>query len=616
MLSAKRTVMGVPGVNVPGLPTAPPVAQAPAAPVPHPIDPLANVPSSKRTMLGVAAPGGLQVGDQFVPAPGISHAAAPDGRLPIPGPSVPAPPKVEVSATAFQVADPSIRVPTTAAGAFGAPAAGAVSRHAPTAKVDPSISDSFTSIPPVKSRTGMVVAIIIGLLAAAGVAIVLVFRDDIFGEEEATTSRKPRVGDAGVAVPAAADGAVVAVAAAADAAVAPPPVVHEPPKIEVVLDYSGDGAKVELVFGAIEFTTPGREVRLAAGPLAGTPDAVLTPGKRAALRDFLPAGTEPAPGAVKIPLDVTFGDGVVERTTIELPVPVLFAAALVPDAPAPAVRIAFRLAGEGRTLEVAGTPVDVQADGAATYEQAVEGLRGREGIWAEAGDRVELSLPFVVRDGAGVVAEGKAGVAVPVVPLRVDFPASGSLTTDEAIWVRGETAAGAALTLDGAAVTVGEAGAFAIEVPLAAGTERTLALAATAPGALGRSASLAVRRVTPRELSQAADEWAAGVTERLGYADFAGAADSFRGRKVDLLGRITSVPSARDGVSSFVLYVDTASGCGASEVCAVMVHAPSAQALAERDEVRVLGEIVGRERTTSERFPELAAVRAVYVVPR
>jgi hypothetical protein len=125
-----------------------------------------------------------------------------------------------------------------------------------------------------------------------------------------------------------------------------------------------------------------------------------------------------------------------------------------------------------------------------------------------------------------------------------------------------------------------------------------------------------VRRVTARELEQSGDAWAAALTEQLGYSDFAAAADSFQGRKVDLLGRIASVPSAREGVLSFVLFVDTASGCPAAEVCAVMIHAPTAQALSERQQVRVLGEIAGRERTTSETFPELPALRAAFVVPR
>ena len=627
MLSAKRTFLGVPGVNVPGLPSAPVVSPAPA-PVPAApasIDPLAAIPSAKRTMLGVAAPGGIKVGDQFVPAPSLEPAPAFDPRLPIPGPWMPAPPKVEVAADAFQVADPSIRVPTrprrasARRGRFRRSAGGAFLATRAHRAREPSIGDSLTSMPPPKSRTGMVIAIVIGLLAAAGIAIVLIFRDDLFGEEEeAAGARKARVADAGVVVTAGPDGAVVVVPVAGDASAAQvaSPAVHEPPKIDVVLEYSGDGSKIELVFGTIAFTTPGREVRLAAGPSAGTPDAVLTAGKKAALADFLPAGTAPGPGSVTIPLDVTFDDGVVERTTVEMPVPYVFAAALVPDAAAPTVRVAFRLAGEGRKLEVAGTVVPVAADGSATYEQTAEDLRGKEGIWVEAHDRVDLTLPFVVRDESGVVAEGKAGVSVPIVALRVDFPASGALTTDDAVWVRGATAVGAELTLDGAAVTVGEAGAFAVEVPLAAGAERTLALSAGAPGSLARSVSVAVRRVTPRELVQAADEWAAGLTERLGYSDFADAADSFLGRKVDLLGRITSVPSAREGVLSFVLYVDTASGCPAAEVCAVMVHAPSAQALSERDQVRVLGEVAGREKTTSDRFPELAALRATLVVPR
>jgi hypothetical protein len=106
------------------------------------------------------------------------------------------------------------------------------------------------------------------------------------------------------------------------------------------------------------------------------------------------------------------------------------------------------------------------------------------------------------------------------------------------------------------------------------------------------------------------------MTERLGYTDFAAAADSFLGRKVDLLGRISSVPATREGVSSFVLYVDTESGCPATEVCAVMVHVPTSQTLAERDEVRVQGEIQGREKTSSDRFPELPAVRATLVAPQ
>jgi hypothetical protein len=51
-------------------------------------------------------------------------------------------------------------------------------------------------------------------------------------------------------------------------------------------------------------------------------------------------------------------------------------------------------------------------------------------------------------------------------------------------------------------------------------------------------------------------------------------------------------------------------------VGAVLVPGGPALGLAERDRVRVLGEILGREKTTSEKFPELPAIRAVFVVPR
>jgi len=442
------------------------------------------------------------------------------------------------------------------------------------------------------------------LLAVAGIVVVLVYQEEIFGTDETPTKAVKT-----------ADGAVVMVPVK-DGATAPLPPPPPPPSIDARLVYSGDGATIELEFGRITSVRPVNEIRLAAGPKAGTPDAVLVPGKKVPLADFFPAGTEPAPGTVKIPLDVTFGDGTTERIENDLVVPYTFRASLVADAPQPTVRVAFRLAGEGRTLEVAGSPVGVQDGGVATYEAAVESLRGKAGVWTESASRVDLSLPFVVRDAAGVVAEGTAGASVPVVALRIDFPADASMTTDESVWVRGETAPGAAVTLDGAAVTVGENGAFAVEVPLAEGTERALALSATKAGALARNAAITVRRITARELEQSGDAWAAALTEKLGYSDFAAAADSFQGRKVDLLGRIASVPSAREGILSFVLFVDTASGCPSAEVCAVMIHAPTAQALSERQQVRVLGEITGRERTTSETFPELPALRAAFAVPR
>jgi hypothetical protein len=601
IVSSKRTVMGVFAPSV--LPQGPQPATQPA-PIPPPAampPSYAELPSSKRTMLGVPTPSGMQVGGEVVPTPGLP-AAAPSmpAPRPMPAPTTPPGPKVEVSAAAFQVADPSYRVPTTAA-APSAPSAAPLSpRHAPT-RID---RDSLASIPPRRSRVGLVIAILIGLLAVAGIVVVLVYQEEIFGTEEAPTKPVKT-----------ADGAVVMVPAK-DGATVPLPPPPPPPSIAARLVYSGDGATIELEFGQITSVRPVNEIRLAAGPKAGTPDAVLVPGKKVSLADFFPAGTEPSPGTVKIPLDVTFGDGTTERVENDLMVPYTFRAALVADAPQPTVRVAFRLAGEGRTLEVVGAPVDVQDGGVATYEAAVESLRGKAGVWTESPSRVDLSLPFVVRNAAGVVAEGTAGASVPVVPLRIDFPADASMTTDESVWVRGETAPGATVTLEGAAVTVSESGAFAVEVPLAEGAERSLALSATKAGALARNAASTVRRVTARELEQSGDAWAAALTEQLGYSDFAAAADSFQGRKVDLLGRIASVPSAREGVLSFVLFVDTASGCPAAEVCAVMIHAPTAQALSERQQVRVLGEITGRERTTSETFPELPALRAAFVVPR
>jgi hypothetical protein len=360
-----------------------------------------------------------------------------------------------------------------------------------------------------------------------------------------------------------------------------------------------------------------KEVRLAAGPSAGTPAALVEPGKTVPLGDLVEAGKEPGPGTLSIPLDVTFGDGTVERITHELAVPYAFRASLVEGQAQPTVRVAFRVAPRpGLAIEVAGTPVVVQESGEAVYQAEAESLRGKEGIWKEGPERVDLTLPFSLKDAAGVVAEGAAAVSVAIVPLRVDFPGDKTFTTDASLWVRGETAPGAAIVLDGAPVTVNENGTFAVELPLAGDASRTLALSASLGGALARVASVTVQRVTREELQRGADAYAAEITERLGYTDFATATANFQGRRVDLLGRIRSNPVAREGIVSFVLYVDVPSGCPAAQVCAVMVHASTALELGERQQVRVLGEISGREQTTSQEFPELPAVRAVFVVPR
>jgi len=615
-ISSKRTFLGVPGANLPGVAPAPAVGPPSPEPrprrdsagvwtpsIPNPANSwdaaqaaLAALPSSKRTMLGVPTPGGVQIGGEVVAVPqGVPQdASRPAGPPP---PEGTRPPTVQVAPELFHVTDPSMpRVPAAAHAA----------RKASTERIVPGSRDSLEAPP--KSRVGMVFAIIVGLLAVAGIVVVLVFREDIFGGGEERPAKAP---DGAAAVQVVADGGGVPTTDGGGA------VAVQPPRIDVRLVYSGDGATIELEFGQITSVRAVNEIRLATGPKAGTPDALVAPGRKVPLADFLPAGTEPAPGTVKIPMDVLYGDGTTERVENELQVPYTFHAQLVPDAAEPTVHLAFKIApGPGLTLEVAGKPVGVQADGSAAYDSAVEPLRAMAGLARETGNRVDLSLPFVVRDPEGVVAEGTAGVSVPVVPLRVDFPADRSLTTGDAVWVRGETAPGATLALDGAAVTVGENGAFAVDVPLIEGSERTLALVATKAGALGRTANLLVRRVAQAELDRLAREWAGQLTEHLGYSDFAEAAASFQGRKVDLLGRISSVPSAREGALSFVLFVDTESGCPATEVCAVMVHAPTAQALSERDQVRVLGEIQGRERTTSEKFPELPAVRAAFVVPR
>ncbi|MBN1770906.1 MAG: hypothetical protein JXB32_06595 [Deltaproteobacteria bacterium] len=550
---------------------------------------LAALPSSKRTMLGVPSPsGGLEVGGQAVPAP-------PPAAVPMPAPApmppggmpayqAPAMPKVEVSAAAFGEL-PSAR-----------PARSPLA----STQID---RESYAGAPR-RSRAGLVAAIVVGVLAVIGIVVVLAFREELFGGSEAPA--KAADGGAAVATP--------GTATLPGTPAAPP---APPPQIAVKLVWSGDGSSVELEFGQIVSQRPVLEIRLAAGPKAGTPDAVVKPGTKVPLSDFLEAGAEPAPGTLKIPLDVAFGDGTTQRIENTLTVPYTFRATVDAAAAEPTVVLAFRLANpEGRTLQVAGADVAVAADGTAAWRSTVDALRGKEGVFAEKATRIDLTLPFVVRDATGVVAEGTATTSVPVVPLRIDFPGDGGRTTDESVWVRGETAPGASLALDGAAVTVADNGAFAVEVPLAAGAERTLELRASRAGAAARVATVAVTRTTAAELARAADEWAAGLTERLGFSDFAGAADSFRGRKVDLLGRISSVPATREGVSSFVLYVDTGSGCPAAEVCAVMVHVPTAQTLSERDQVRVLGEVQGRERTTSEKFPELPAVRAALVVPQ
>jgi hypothetical protein len=281
------------------------------------------------------------------------------------------------------------------------------------------------------------------------------------------------------------------------------------------------------------------------------------------------------------------------------------------------VKVAFRLSPDGSpSLAVAGAAVPVGATGEAVFETAAEALRDREGVWAATAARVDLTLSFAVKRGSDPAAEGTVALSVPLTPLRVDFPADGAPTTEESVSVRGETVQGGTLTVGGAPLQVNENGTFSVEIPLAGGEPQAIEVRAARPGALARSATVRVRRVTVETLRSEAEAFAAGRAPAIGYADFAVDTAAFQGRPVDLLGRINSVPVSREGVVSFVLFVDTASGCPARQVCAVMVHARTAVPLLERDRVRVLGEVRGREQTSSETFPDLPALDAAFVVPR
>ncbi|MDI7269066.1 MAG: hypothetical protein QME96_13840, partial [Myxococcota bacterium] len=441
-----------------------------------------------------------------------------------------------------------------------------------------------------KSRAGLVVALTLGILAVAGVVAAVAFRQEIFGDEARTAAGEAEAGSA-------------------DAATA------APARIGAMLAFSPDGSDVRLVFGAIESERPVREILLAVGPAAGTSAAVVRPGKEAPVADLLPAGGSLAPGTLKVPLDVVYVDGAVERVEAALAVPYTFRASVKDGGTVPVLRIEFRVV-PGTTLEAAGASVEVSADGSAAYEIPVENLRDREGAWKESENHVDVSVAFAAIGPGGERAEGAAALQVPIAKLRVDFPPLEALTTEATVWVRGETALDAALALDGAPISVNPNGTFAVEVPLVEGaTPRAITLAARRPGSLERRATVTVTRLAPEDLLARAREYEAGIADRLGYSDFAAAASSFVGRRVRLKGTVRSTPEMRGGTVTFVLFVDTASGCPRRAVCAVLVQAATAVPIAERSVVRVLGEIAGVRVTTSAEFPELPAVRAEFVLP-
>jgi hypothetical protein len=211
----------------------------------------------------------------------------------------------------------------------------------------------------------------------------------------------------------------------------------------------------------------------------------------------------------------------------------------------------------GSQVTLDGKPVTLDASGKATAR--FELGSDAEGF-ADETKTIERKYAYTVVSGSSKdknPGSGDVVAKVGVLPLHLDSPGPAFATEAGTLTVAGRTAKGAAVTVNGAAVTVAADGSFegSIDVP---NGETSFAIRTSLTGgtnpAAARSATFKVRRVTSVE----AEEATLSKAVRLGYDAFAGDVASNIGQAIAIDG---TVLEARTTHHQTLLVIDDHQGC-------------------------------------------------------
>jgi hypothetical protein len=368
------------------------------------------------------------------------------------------------------------------------------------------------------------------------------------------------------------------------------------------------------------FLTAGPDVRVAVVhtdqgealqvDVPGAPDGTLV--RFAGQQRELSAGRAHFPldgGALSIgdndvALDVTHPGGRTREATIRLTVDYRVRAELDrldDDPPAFTIHVHAR---PGSKVTLDGEALPLNAKGTGRRRIAVDDAGAVPG----PDDLFEHRVRYRIAPPDGDASEGSLRTRIPYATLQIDRPGREVITDRESVEVAGAAHATARVHVDGKRVAI-EGGRFLVEHPLPEPGDYEVAVVASKPGRIARRETLRITRVA--SLQDAAKNFRADPG--LGYARIAQNPSIYRGRKVEMIGRIYNV-EVGGGQSVLQMLVQD---CPQGERCPLWVSYGAATDLTVQTWARVLGEVAGEQQFRSEtgRVITVPRVHAKLVLP-
>lgn len=229
------------------------------------------------------------------------------------------------------------------------------------------------------------------------------------------------------------------------------------------------------------------------------------------------------------------------------------------EPPSVAVRAELR---PGSSITVDGHPLEVGADGAASYSLDVSSaLTGT----AAPVETLEKKLPFTITAPGGRPESGEVTLQIGITPLVVDAPTDGMVIEAPRVLIAGATQVGGSVRIGARAAAVDQNGRFAQLMDVPSFGETTVTVYASAKERAPRRAPVTVLRVE----SLAKEAARRKQTATRDYAALAKGLASATGREVALAG---SVVEARVERHTTTLLLDVTTGCARPPCLARVVY--------------------------------------------
>jgi hypothetical protein len=250
----------------------------------------------------------------------------------------------------------------------------------------------------------------------------------------------------------------------------------------------------------------------------------------------------------------------------------------------------------GTEVQIDGKPVPLDASGSGVYSTDISSETEGASDELRLIDRV---IPYAVTPKSGVAENGKLTVRVGIVPLRLDAPGLHAFVDGRTFRLAGRTARGGSVTANGTPVHAEPDGTFAQAFDIPSPGDLSVEVRASAPQLAPRTAHLVVRRVDHLADEAKAREKVPEATYDAIAADIPGAV----GKGTIVEGDVAEV---RTTPAQTVAIVDDARGC-ARAPCLVRVTYGGDMPFKHGDIVRVYGRVTRAVAYGSSTVPEVEA---------